>query len=328
MRRAWGAWWLLFAGFWVSAALVRHAWWLDGAAGGAWPGPMVPLGILALLFFAGSAWLTRRVADPIADLIAAADRVSNRDYAVRVRERGPASVRSVTRAFNDMASRLETQDRIRRQLMADIAHELRTPVTVIQGRLEGLLDGVYPRDESQLQGLLDETRVLARLVEDIRTLAHAESGTLALHKETVEVEGLMREAAEAARPLAGARQVSLDVEVSSPLPPVDADGVRLREVLGNLVANALRHTPAGGRVVLTATDDPAHIVLRVSDTGSGIAPENLSRIFDRFFKGPASTGSGLGLSIARSLVEAHGGTIAAESAIGLGTTITFTIPRG
>jgi signal transduction histidine kinase len=212
------------------------------------------------------------------------------------------------------------QDRLRRQLMADVAHELRTPLAILQGRIEGLLDGVYPRDEAHLAELLEETRHLSRLVEDLGTLAHAEAGALELRKEAVDLGDLVRDVAAALpRPIA--------IEVPAELPAVEADPVRIRQVLLNLLANALRYTPAEGEVSVQVQAQPQRILIRVRDTGSGIAPEDLPHIFERFQKGSGSRGSGLGLAIARKLVLAHGGDIGIESAPGQGTEVTVSLPR-
>lgn len=222
-------------------------------------------------------------------------------------------IRRVSRAFGE-------QDRLRRQLMADVAHELRTPLAILQGRIEGLLDGVYPRDEHHLTELLEETRHLSRLVEDLGTLAHAEAGALELRKETIDLGDLIRDVAAALpRPIA--------VVVPPDLPTIEADPVRIRQVLLNLLANALRHTPVEGAVAVEAEAGPKRILIRVRDSGSGIAPENLPRIFERFQKGSGSGGSGLGLAIARKLVLAHGGDIGIESEPGKGTEVTVALPR-
>jgi two-component system, OmpR family, sensor histidine kinase BaeS len=224
-----------------------------------------------------------------------------------------AAIRRVSRAFAE-------QDRLRRQLMADVAHELRTPLAILQGRIEGLLDGVYPRDENHLAELLEETRHLSRLVEDLGTLAHAEAGALELRKEIVDLGDLIRDVAAALpRPV--------DVVVPAELPAVEADPVRIRQVLLNLLANALRHTPVEGAVSVDVQVLQRQILIRVRDSGSGIAPEDLPHIFERFQKGSGSHGSGLGLAIARKLVLAHGGEIGIESAPGQGTEVTVSLPR-
>jgi signal transduction histidine kinase len=222
-------------------------------------------------------------------------------------------IRRLSRAFGE-------QDRLRRQLMSDVAHELRTPLAILQGRVEGLLDGVYPRDESHLAELLEETRHLSRLVEDLGTLAHAEAGALELRKEAVDLGDLVRDvAASLPRPV--------DVTVPAELPTIEADPVRIRQVLLNLLANAVHHTPAEGIVAIEAEARPQKVLIRVRDSGSGIAPEDLPRIFERFQKGTGSRGSGLGLAIARKLVLAHGGDIGIESALGKGTEVTVSLPR-
>jgi signal transduction histidine kinase len=304
------------------AAVFWLIFWIAFARGSRTPLPLIAMSVVFWIVYA----LVQRLAQPIGGIVDAAERVANRDYSVRVPEGGPRPVRSVARAFNTMTSRLQRDDAIRQQLMADIAHELRTPLSVIQGRLEGLIDGVYTPDNAQLEGLLDETRLLARLVEDLRTLAHAEGGTLALHKEVVDVSALLRDIADSLRDHAAAKGVSIEMHARSGLPDVEGDPVRLREVLTNLVTNAMRHTPAGGRVILCAEATDATVTIRVVDSGEGIAAEDLPHVFERFYKGRRSTGSGLGLSIARRLVEAHSGTIRAESTAGSGTTITVTLP--
>jgi two-component system sensor histidine kinase BaeS len=285
----------------------------------------VPLALLGIVAVAAFVLLVRRVATPIGDLVAAAENVSHRHFDTRVVESGPAPVRTVARAFNTMASRLEAQDRARRNLMADIAHELRTPLSVIQGRIEGLLDGVYPRDDALLGQLLEETRVLARLIDDLRTLAQTDSGTLILRKEPTDLSVVARETADGLASFAAERDVQLSVAASSGS-IVDADPLRIREVLTNLVANALAHTPPHGTVTIDAVRDGHQHVVSVTDTGVGISPEDLPRIFDRFYKGSESSGSGLGLAIARDLVVAHGGNIEAVSNVGTGTTVRFTLP--
>src|SRR5215470_15804180 len=211
-----------------------------------------------------------RVGFPLGDMVEAADRVASGDYSTRTPERGPRWMRTLARAFNSMTSKLEVQDRQRRDLMADIAHELRTPLAVLQGRLEGMLDGIYPRDEVQLAAVLQETRMLARLVEDLRTLAHTESGTLTLQKEATDLAILLNDTAASFAAEAAERHIRLDVEVPANLPLMDIDPVRIREVLTNLISNALRHTSANGRVSVTASAQQDRSVVAVSDSGSGI----------------------------------------------------------
>lgn len=223
-----------------------------------------------------------------------------------------AAVRRVARVFGE-------QNRLRRQLMADVAHELRTPLAILQGRIEGLLDGVYPRDDARLAELLAETAHLSRLVEDVRTLANAEAGALDLRKESVDVAELIRDTASSFG-------VPIRVEAPATLPPIEADPVRIREVLLNLLSNAVQHAPEG-KVSIHAEARPRGIVIRVRDDGPGIPADELPRIFERFRKGRHSRGSGLGLAIAQKLVLAHGGAIHIESAEGAGTTVTVSLPR-
>jgi two-component system sensor histidine kinase BaeS len=204
---------------------------------------------------------------------------------------------------------------------------MRTPLAVITGNLEAILDGVYPADPAHLTPILDETRVMERLIDDLRTIALSEAGTLALHPEPTDLDVLIGEVLHAFAPVATAADVTLATESSGELPILDVDPVRIREVLSNLVANALRHTPAGGSVSVDGSAHARSVVLVVRDTGPGIDPTLLPHVFDRFVKGAASRGSGLGLAIARGLVEAHGGTISVDSPAGGGTTFRVELPR-
>src|SRR5437899_3628963 len=268
----------------------------------------------------------RRLVAPTGDVIEAVGRVADGDLSTRVRERGPREARALARAFNAMTSRLEASEEQRRRLLADVSHELRTPLSVVQGNLEALVDGVHPPDEEHLLAILDETKVLSRLVEDLRTLSLAESGALTLHREPTDLAALAKETITSFEAYAEQAGITLDADAPADLPLADTDPVRAREILANLVANALRYTPRGGRVHVDASQDDGQIALVVSDTGAGIPPDALGRIFDRFYKSAESRGAGLGLAIAKQLVEAHGGTIAATSAVGQGTQIRFTLP--
>jgi len=272
----------------------------------------------------------RRIAGPLDDLSEAASRVAAGDLGARVEEprRAPRPLRELVRSFNTMAERLAIDEAQRRDLLADVSHELRTPLAVIQGNVEAMIDGVHAADADHLAGVLEETRVLTRLVEDLRTISLAEAGTLTLHREPTDVDALIAEATNSFRSQAARTGVALELDAPDDLPLADVDPVRIREVVSNLVSNALRHTPNGGTIRLTARveDGGRRIAVDVADTGSGIASELLAHVFDRFAKGPGSRGSGLGLAIAKDLVEAHGGSISADSPRGAGTTIRFSLP--
>ena len=293
--------------------------WIAGSALG-----FVVLGVAALALLAAGRWF-RRTGRVLDELVEATAQVETGQYGARVAQQvaGPRPLRSLVRGFNTMAARLEADERQRRSLLADVSHELRTPLAVISGNLEAILDGVHPPDPEHVGALLDETRVLERLIDDLRTLALAEGGTLPLHREPTDLARLARDVA--AGFAGGAVSVTVEAREGS---TIDIDPVRVRQVLANLVANAVRHTPAEGSVRIVVGGDDIAATVEVRDTGPGIAPELLPYVFDRFVKSPESRGSGLGLAIARQLVEAHGGAIEAESPPGGGTTFSFRLPAG
>ncbi|MBE9507785.1 MAG: HAMP domain-containing protein, partial [Chloroflexi bacterium] len=266
-------------------------------------------------------------------LTAATRAVAAGDLSVRVPVRYHGEVRELAAAFNAMAEDLARADALRRNLTADVAHELRTPLSVIRGKLEGVLDGVYPATPEHLEPVLEETELLTHLVEDLRLLALAEAGQLPLEKRPMDVGDLLRDAQVNFGPQASDRGVTLALKLPSELPTVVADWRRVAQVLGNLLTNALRHTPQGGCVTLSATADEGMVEVTVADTGMGIPPEDLPYIFERFWRGEKSRSraggeTGLGLAIARQLVEMHGGTIDVESTPGKGSKFQFTLPAG
>ncbi|HXG26762.1 MAG TPA: HAMP domain-containing sensor histidine kinase [Candidatus Binatia bacterium] len=287
----------------------------------------IVLGVVAVLL---TIRILRSIARPIGELGDAAARLEQGDYSVRVAppERGPGELRSLVAAFNGMAARLEAEDATRRRLLADVSHELRTPLAVIQGNLEALLDGVYPPDEDHVRPILDETRVLERLIDDLRTLSLAESGALPLHPEAVDPAVLLEDVASAHRARAGETGVLIEVAVPAGLPPLELDPMRIHQVLAILVDNAVRAMPDGGTIRLAAAAIPkGGLVLEVVDDGPGIPEELRDHVFERFAKSSTSRGSGLGLAIARALVEAHGGTISARSGSDAGAALSDTAGR-
>jgi len=308
----------------IFVSVVALLGWLIGKAIGA--APTILIGLVALLVLVMIGRVIRSAAVPVGDLIEASGRVEAGDFSTRVPESGPGEVRALARAFNAMSARLEETEQQRRSALADVSHELRTPLTVIQGNLEALLDGVYPPDAEHLQLLLDETRVLERLVDDLRTLTLAEAGSLVLHREPTDVGALLNDVAAGYRSQAAQAGIALSVTSADDLPTLHIDPARIREVVSNLLTNALRHTPRDGRIDVSPERTDGDISVTVRDTGSGIPPDQLERIFDRFYRSPDSPGSGLGLPIAKSLIEAHGGTITASSDAKAGTVIRFVLP--
>ncbi len=303
---------------------------------------LVALALGALLFFQMTA--------PIRQLTAAAHAIAAGDLSQRVDVRTGDELGELANAFNTMAGNLAASEAQRRQIVADVAHELRTPLSVLQANLEAMQDGVLPADSEQLASLHEETLLLSRLVADLRLLSLAEAGQLKLERTEVDLCELVRKACERMRPAAQARGINLAQELV-PMAPVLADADRLIQVIGNLVDNAMRHTPAGGAVMLQVSlanldragapafqTEVKFYLVTVTDTGTGIPLEDLAHVFDRFYKADksrtrASGGSGLGLAIAKHFIEAHGGQVWAESPIyhtatgtGYGTRLCFTLP--
>jgi len=288
---------------WLSRAL-----WLVAVVGGA----------LGILF---GVVTSRSLAAPLNRLAEAARAIGARDLSRRVEVTGSDEVREVAQAFNEMAAALEQAESLRRNLVADVAHELRTPLSVLQGNLRAILDDVYPLDKAEVARLYDHTRLLSRLIGDLRELAQAEAGQLELNLQEIDLVGLLADMVAAFGPVAEAEGVALDAQIPADLPRVPADPARISQVLHNLLANALRHTPAGGTISLHAgyeAGERQHVWLTVQDSGEGIAAEHLPHVFDRFYRGDparsrATGGAGLGLAIVRAIVEAHGGQVSAAS---------------
>jgi two-component system sensor histidine kinase BaeS len=292
------------------------------------PLPVVIAVAVVIAVLIGASGGIRRSARTLDTLVDATGRVEAGDYSTRVRipARGWRPVRQLVRGFNTMVERLERNEDQRRTLLNDVSHELRTPLTVIAGNLEAMLDGVHAADEAHLSAILEETRVMERLIDDLRTVALSEAGTLQLHREPTDPDVLVDEVVRSFAGAAGTAGVTVTADVPSDLPIVDVDPVRIKEVLANLVANGVRHTPTGGTVVVRGEVSGDRLVLRVADTGPGIDAELLPHVFDRFVKGAGSTGSGLGLAIARHLVTAHAGDLEVEATGSAGTTFRVRLP--
>ncbi len=295
-----------------------------GATLGVW---LLMLGLVVTVLTSSMVLLVR-VGRALDGLGSAVSRLEDGDFEARVPEPrwslGPT--RALAHAINTMAARLQQDEVTRQTLLADVSHELRTPLTVIRGELEAIQDGIHTADEARIAMLLGEVAVLSRLVDDLWTVTLAEAGTLALHPETVDLEVLIEDAVASHLHLATREGVRLATEVRGDLPLMEADPLRLREVLANLLSNAVRHASRPGDVVVAAEAVDGWIEIRVSDSGAGIDPDVLPRVFERFAKDQRSSGFGLGLAIARGLVEAHGGALTAESAPGRGTTMTVRLP--
>ena len=296
-----------------------------------WRGRPRPVAFAAFVLLVGGAATAlayRRISRPVADLLGAADRVSRGDYDIDVRPDGPRELRALTRTFNEMAGRLAVSEEQRRRFLAEVTHELRTPLAVLQSGIEAQVDGIHPRDDQHLASLLEETQVLGRLIDDLHTLALADADRLTLHYEATTADALVQDAVESHAALADRRHIRLTSAVVAGLPELEVDPTRIRQVLANLLSNAVRHTPDGGevRVQAEAAGPGTHVRFTVRDWGPGIPPDRLEHLFERFVPSADSRGSGLGLSIARDLVHAHGGTIHAGNDPAGGARVSFEIP--
>jgi two-component system, OmpR family, sensor kinase len=289
-------------------------------------------GLIATLIGAAlGAAFSRSLTRPLDRLATAARAIAAKDLTQRVESSGTVEVANVADAFNDMADSLQKAEELRRNLVADVAHELRTPLSVIQGNLAAQLDGLFPLDLAETARLYDETRLLSRLVDDLRELAQAEAGQLQLNIGSIDLKPVIASTAEAFNAMASEKQATIGVQLPDQLPPVKADSARVAQVLRVLVSNALRHTPTNGTITISALVMPDQVGVSVQDTGDGIAPNEVPFVFDRFWRGDKSRaresgGSGLGLAIAKQLIESQGGAIGVESNIGQGSRFWFTLP--
>jgi len=288
-------------------------------------------GLLAIAIGAVLMWLlATRITRPVEALTTAVRKMEGGDLSPRVAVRGADEIAALAHAFNGMATALDRSQALRRQMTADVAHELRTPLANLRAQVEALEDGLLKPDGAALASLHEEVAILARLVDDLQQLADAESGALKLEPVPVAAREALETAAAGFQTAAAAGRVAIEVDADPSL-TARADPLRLGQILRNLAGNALTYTPPGGRVRLSAAANGAGIVFTVEDTGAGIAPEHLPHVFERFYRADpsrsrATGGAGLGLAVVRQLVVAQGGSVTAASEPGRGTRMTFTLP--
>jgi two-component system sensor histidine kinase BaeS len=288
------------------------------------------IGVAALVLLVtvlATALAGARLVRPLRALTGAAQRIRDGDDTTRVRVRGSDEIARLSSAFNEMADSRAQNERQRKAMVSDIAHELRTPLSNIRGWLEAVEDGVTTPDRAFVSSMMEEALLLQHIVDDLQDLAMADAGKLRVHPEHLQLSYVLSQVAAAQKP----KDVCLSVDVKGD-PDLEADPVRLRQAVGNLVTNALRHTPPGGSVTLSGRQEGSWIVIDVADTGVGIGAEDLPKVFDRFWRAEKSRsrqggGSGLGLAIVRKLAEAHGGTASVTSVLGRGSTFTLRLPR-
>jgi signal transduction histidine kinase len=285
----------------------------------------IAIGIVMTFF------LSRRLLAPVRALTSSAHLVGQGDFTTRVTLHDKGELGDLARAFNTMADDLARLEKLRQNQVADTAHELRTPLSNLGGYLEAIRDGLVLPDSAAINSLSEEVALLSRLVNDLQELAVADAGELRLEKQTEDVSALLDQAAAAARPAALAKGIDIITRIDTDLPPCQIDRQRIRQVLHNLLSNATTHTPSGGKVGIEAIMADGSIEISVSDTGEGIPAQDLSNIFERFYRVDksrtrATGGSGLGLTIAKRIVEAHGGRIWVTSEVGVGSRFSFTIP--
>jgi signal transduction histidine kinase len=293
---------------------------------------LLSAGMAAIISIVFTLILTRRMLQPVRALTVAAHKMEDGDLSIRVKARSKDEIGLLAHAFNAMADSMARNEQLRRNMVNDVAHELRTPLTNLRGYLEAARDGMIQPDKQYIESLYEETMLLNRLTDDLSELALAESGQLRLVREPVNPGDLAAAALDAVRPRAEERGVTLHAEVAPGLPLTDADPARIGQVLRNLLNNALDFTPRGGEISLRVKADDHDVLTEVHDTGPGIAPEHLPFIFERFYRVDPSRarstgGAGLGLTIVKNLVEAHGGRVWVESTVGAGSTFGFSLPR-
>ena len=284
--------------------------------------------------------LTRQITRPIRALTRGARNISNGDLSYQVKVSSKDELGELAESFNTMASSLDRNEQSRRRLIADITHELRTPLTIIEGTVDGVLDGVFEPDQQHLGSIKEQTTLLTRLIGDLRDLSLAESGQLRLELTPTDMVELIHRKLSQAEVRAQEKGVQLRISFAETVPEVKVDPSRMEQVIANLLTNAIRHTPPGGSITIsmgTVSSDRSHqitspsIIFSVADTGEGIAPEHLPYIFERFYRAGGSRartegGTGLGLAIVKQMVEAHGGKVWVESELGKGSTFYMSLP--
>ncbi len=273
----------------------------------------------------------RQTTAPLSTLAQAFDRIAAGDMTVRAQVAGNDEIAHMARSFNAMADKLASSETARRNMLADIAHELRNPIGIISSHLEAMIDGVFPADAKELGSLQEETQLLARLVGDVRELALADAGQLELNRKPTDMYAMVERTAAAFQPQAFESDITLVTELSR-VPTLNVDGQRIEQSLMNLLSNALFYTPAQGSVTVALAQDVNEVWIEVRDTGPGIAPEALPHVFERFWRADKARarsqgGTGLGLPIAKQWVEAHGGRIGATSELGRGSSFRITLPK-
>lgn len=301
------------------------------------PVMLLAMGVSLILVIGGwgiCAYVFDEIAHPLSELMGVSERVAQGELSVRTDESGQGDFRRLMETFNMMVSELERMDTQRRNLTADIAHELRNPLHVIQGNLEGVMDGIYSATPQHIQSILDEIQLLNRLIEDLRTLSMAESGQIVLEREVLDVSDFITGIYEAFHPKITDAGIQFQLEISvDESVYINADKVRLTQVFNNLILNALHYTATKGMITLEVSSTVEAVEFKIRDTGTGISEEKLPYIFDRFWRGDIArtreegVGGGLGLAIARQLIECHHGMISAESHLDKGSCFTIHIPH-
>ena len=290
-------------------------------------------GIAAVAAAVVVSWfISRQIVNPLRALVTLSQRIAGGHYQERLESKSHDELAELVHNFNQMADALEHTEVLRRELLADVTHELKTPLASIKGYMEGLQDGVIPANDETFQLIHHEASRLQRLVQDLQELSRAEAGQMPIHPKQIDPHSLIETAVERMRPQYAEKDIALSAELPPTLPTISADPDRIGQVLTNLLGNALQNTPGGGHVEISAAQAGDDLQVAVRDSGAGIAPENLERIFQRFYRvdksrARSSGGSGIGLTVSRYLVEAHHGRIWAESAgLGQGSVFRFTVP--